>query len=78
MQRKGDIYHKWVEWSEEDQIYIGRCPDLMRGGMHSEAGDDPVQTYSELCDLVDELVEDYEKEGKTQPMPHCRSMKDAA
>ena len=21
-----DQYHKWVEWSEEDQVYIGKCP----------------------------------------------------
>lgn len=24
-------YHKWVEWSEEDQVYIGKCPDLFTG-----------------------------------------------
>lgn len=26
-----DQYHKWVEWSEEDQTYIGKCPDLIAG-----------------------------------------------
>jgi hypothetical protein len=30
MNRKTDIYHRWVAWSEEDQAYIGRCPDLSR------------------------------------------------
>ncbi len=36
-----DRYHKWVEWSEEDQVYIGQCPDLITG-IH---GDDPLQVY---------------------------------
>src|SRR5688572_25670124 len=22
-----DEYHRWVEWSDEDQVYIGKCPD---------------------------------------------------
>ena len=28
MNRKTDIYHRWVAWSEEDQTYIGRCPGI--------------------------------------------------
>ena len=28
-----DRYHKWVEWSEEDATYLGKCPDLMTGSM---------------------------------------------
>ena len=24
-----DKYHKWIEWSEDDQVYIGKCPDLI-------------------------------------------------
>ena len=42
--KASDQYHKWVEWSEEDQTYIGKCPDLLTG-IH---GDDPVRLYSEL------------------------------
>ena len=33
-----DRYHKWVEWSDEDQVYIGKCPDLITG-IH---GNDPI------------------------------------
>jgi len=33
--KTGDQYHKWVEWSEEDQTYIGKCPDLI-SGIHGE------------------------------------------
>ena len=40
-----DRYPHWVRWSEEDQVYIGRCPDLFRGGVH---GDDPAAVYQDL------------------------------
>ena len=30
--RLSDQYLKIVEWSEEDQCYIGHCPNLMLGG----------------------------------------------
>lgn len=26
-----DRYHKWVEWDDEDGVYIGKCPDLITG-----------------------------------------------
>ena len=32
-------YTKLVEWSDEDQCFIGRCPELTLGGVHgSEIG----------------------------------------
>ena len=62
--KDGDEYLKWVEWSDADQGYIGRCPDLFLGGCH---GDDPVQVYAELCGLVAEMAADYRREGKTLP-----------
>jgi hypothetical protein len=24
-----DQYHRWVEWSDEDQVYIGKCPEAI-------------------------------------------------
>jgi hypothetical protein len=65
--KKADQYHKWVEWSEEDQTYIGRCPDLITG-IH---GDDPVNVYAELCDVVNEVLQHFESIGK--PLPKCRT-----
>ena len=50
--KKSDLYHKWVEWSEQDQIYIGKCPDLITG-IH---GDDPVKLYSELCEVIEDVI----------------------
>ena len=51
MKRKTDIYHRWVAWSDEDQAYIGRCPDLVTGGVH---GDDPLKVAKELQQVIDE------------------------
>lgn len=65
--KKSDAYLKWVEWSEEDGVYIGRCPDLFFGGCH---GPDPIQVYAELCEIVEETVTDLEHEGK--PLPEVR------
>ena len=45
-------------------MYVGRCPDLFLGGCH---GDDPVQVYAELCEIVEETVTDLEHEGKALP-----------
>jgi hypothetical protein len=42
--KENDEYHMWVEWSEEDQVYIGKCPNLVTG-IH---GNDPVAVYGEL------------------------------
>lgn len=46
-------YVKLVEWSEEDQCFIGRVPGLALGGVH---GRDEKKVYEELCTLVDEWI----------------------
>ena len=43
-------YVKIVEWSEEDNCYVGSAPGLLYGGCH---GDDERQVFTELCDVVD-------------------------
>ena len=63
--KKSDLYHKWVEWSEQDQIYIGKCPDLITG-IH---GDDPVKLYSELCEVVEDVILHFETEKPLIPLP---------
>ena len=59
-------YVKVVEWSDEDQCYIGTSPGLMNGGCH---GDDEKAVYAELCDIVDEVIELYHADGKPLPPP---------
>ena len=62
--RPADRYLKIVEWSDEDQCYIGRSPGLMLGGIH---GDDEVQVYRELCEAVEEWIEIHQQDGKPLP-----------
>jgi hypothetical protein len=72
--KKSDQYLKWIEWSEQDQIYIGKCPDLITG-IH---GEDPVRLYSELCEIVEEVIQHFEMEGRPFPNPRIRPMQDVA
>ena len=70
--KTSDQYHKWVEWSEEDQVYIGMCPDLITG-IH---GDDPRQVYSELCEVVEDVIGHFESENRSLPAPRVRPMQE--
>ena len=63
---KGDKYVKLVEWSDEDQCFIGSCPELFYGGCH---GSDAKLVFAELCEIIDEAVDLYEREGKALPEP---------
>ena len=40
--KDSDRYLKIVEWSEEDQCYVGTCPGLFYGSRH---GDNEVEVY---------------------------------
>ena len=64
--KRSDHYLKIVEWSEEDQCYIGRAPGLTLGGVH---GDDEAKVYKELCVLVDEWLEIYDRDNIPPPPP---------
>lgn len=57
---KGDKYVKLVEWSDTDACFIGSCPELFFGGCH---GADAKEVFSELCTIVDEIVDIYERDG---------------
>jgi predicted RNase H-like HicB family nuclease len=59
-------YAKIIEWSDEDQCFIGSCPGLFYGGCH---GDDETTVFAELCQLVSETVELYRTEGRPLPPP---------
>lgn len=66
-------YAKIVEWSEEDQCYVGSAPGLIRGGCH---GDDERRVFEELCQIVEEAIELYRKDNK--PLPPATSGHDLA
>ena len=59
-------YAKFVEWSEEDQTFIGRCPELMLGGVH---GNDEAKVYAELCVAAEEMVALIYSDGHELPEP---------
>ena len=64
-------YVKYVEWSDEDQCFIGRCPEVFLGAVH---GSDEARVYEELCQTVEEWIELIEKDGA--PMPRTVGEKD--
>jgi predicted HicB family RNase H-like nuclease len=66
-----DRYLKVVEWSEEDDSYVGTCPGLMLGGVH---GQDEACVYAELCEVVDEWIRIHEEDG--EPLPEATAGKD--
>jgi hypothetical protein len=66
-------YVKIVEWSDEDQCYVGSAPGLIYGGCH---GDDEKAVFAELCSIVDEVVALYRSEGK--PLPPATAGRDLA
>lgn len=66
-----DQYIKIVEWSEDDQCYIGTCPGLMLGGIH---GKDEAKVYKELCQAVEGWIDIYKKDK--EPLPAATAGKD--
>lgn len=59
-------YAKIVEWSEEDQCYVGSTPGLVFGGCH---GADEKKVFEELCSIVEEANALYRADGKPLPPP---------
>ena len=59
-------YVKIVEWSKEDQCFVGSAPGLIFGGCH---GDDEKAVFQDLCKIVEEVIELYHMEGKPLPPP---------
>lgn len=55
--KKKDHYLKIVEWSEEDQCYVGSIPGWIGKCCH---GDNEEEVYRQLCQILDEWIEIYE------------------
>ncbi len=51
---------KIVEWSDEDQCFVGSCPGLFYGGCHGQ---------SQQSVFADETIELYKQDGKSLPSP---------
>ena len=59
-------YIKIVKWSEDDRCFIGYCPGVIGPCCH---GDDEVEVYRKLCEIVEEWIEIACRENETLPPP---------
>ena len=64
--KESALYVKIVEWSEEDQCFVGSAPGLLYGGCH---GSDEKEVFAELCQIVEETIELYQQDRKPLPPP---------
>lgn len=66
MRKESDLYKKIVYWSDEDNCFIGLCPELMYGGVH---GDDALKVFIELNQAIEEIIQIYKEDGELLPTP---------
>ena len=59
-------YIKLVEWSDEDQCFVGQCHGVVGPCCH---GDDETKVYTELCQIVEEWIQTLKSDGKPLPPP---------
>ena len=65
-------YEIIIYWSDEDEAYIGKCPDLITG-IH---GNDPAKVYADLCEMVEDVIAHFESDGRSLPEPKVRPMQE--
>lgn len=63
--KPSDDYLKVVEWSDQDQCYIGTAPGLLLGGVH---GKNQAKVFKDLCEAVEEAIRILREEGKPLPV----------
>jgi predicted RNase H-like HicB family nuclease len=71
-----DQYLQFVRWSEEDQAYVGYCPDLFPWGGVCH-GPTPVEAFARLSEIVEDTVVTALAQGLTLPPPSTRPMREA-
>lgn len=72
-----DQYLKFVRWSDEDDAYIGFCPDLFPWGGVCH-GRHEQQTYRRLCELVRAEIRELETARTQLPSAITRPMREPA
>ena len=70
-----DKYLSFVRWSEEDQAYVGYCPDLFPAGGVCH-GKNPVKAFTLLYELIEETVSTAQQRGLPLPEPNARPMRE--
>jgi predicted HicB family RNase H-like nuclease len=67
--KASDRYLKLVAWSEDDGCYVGSVPGWIGACCH---GRDEAEVYRDVCRVLDEWIEIYQKEGRPLPPPTNR------
>lgn len=62
--KESAMHAKIVEWSEDDKCFAGSAPGLVFGGCH---GTDELTVFNQLCQVVEDAVAIYRRDGKTRP-----------
>jgi hypothetical protein len=57
-------YVKIVEWSDEDEAFVGQCPGIIGPCCH---GEDEVEVYRTLCQIVEDWLAIAQQDGKSLP-----------
>lgn len=58
-------YLKFVQWNEDEGLFVGYCPDLfIRGVCH---GSDEPKVYRQLCRLVADEIADRKRSRQALP-----------
>ncbi len=70
-----DRYLTFVHWSDEDQVYVGYCPDLFPAGGVCH-GSTAIEAYSKLCEIVEDTVSTAASQGLPLPEPQTRPMRE--
>ena len=64
--KESDHYIKIVEWSDEDQCFVGQCPGIIGPCCH---GENEAQVYLELCNIVEEWITLMKSQDQPLPPP---------
>lgn len=57
-------YTRIIRWSDEDNCFIGECPELLIGGVH---GKDELSVHKALSQVIEEAVEILLKDSRKVP-----------
>ena len=70
-----DQYLQFVHWSEEDNAYVGYCPDLFPAGGVCH-GTTAVEAFTQLSEIVEDTVTTAQEQGLALPPPRTRPMRE--
>jgi predicted RNase H-like HicB family nuclease len=70
-----DRYLMFVRWSDQDQAYVGYCPDLFPAGGVCH-GDTAVEAFAKLAEIVSDTIATAQEQGLPIPPALTRPMRE--